>query len=472
MYLTFGGGVTKPIERLLPRFVDSWQISQPLHLRHMALIRDTKIKMRNGYYVHYTYENFAKLVEREITAWDAVAATENNRKKAKTEIPPPGAQPDLDYYGFPRLHASSFYGSENDATLSECVLGTVTQSLPLKNIRTAVNRRGRPVNPNINHGQTEATADAQEPSIIGAEGTTGMNILIPWKRRTNTKLRGEFVSKKMIEKVALPSSLSHMNLQARNKLKGSQLAAIKYACGKAEKEILLRVESGESADAARTSVYAEVDAQHQEMGHLPPSEAMKAFLAGQYDDWRNQYEATARSQSRINKQAAKTFVSPTTYLPSVHAHTQRLLTSATVLLKQNQCGPTNKRAINAQVLHSVDVQTTPLVAAEPTTQPNSGTSRILVRQSRANTKSRRLIHYLPSVLAHTRPYLDPVSFKNRSQRKSQLPSHLADSIVLTQHGSDAPTATVATKRKRDPSDRLPPKSGKWYVMESFPSTNG
>ena len=453
--------MARPIERLIPRFVDSWQISQPLHLRHLALIRDTKIQMRNGYYVHYTYGNFAKLVERGTTPWEAVAAVESNRKKNKTKIPPPGAQAVIDRYGFPKVSTNQFYGSENDATLLSCVQGTVAQPLLLRNILATGTERVRDVDGEMGYGRGNiSTIDSRDGNILRAQSNTEVGALIPKTRRTRMKSGGDFVSNNMIEKVALPPNFSHMNLQARNKLKGSQLAAIRYACGKAEKAIKLRVESGVKPEAARVFVYAEVDAQHQGLGHLPPSEAMKAFLSGQYDDWRSQHEEKAKRQARMNKRTTEKPTSPMQYLPSIYAHTQRLLTSTAVVSEQREPGFKNRIAITAPSLPSVDVQTASPDAAEETSQPTPRTSTQPIHRRGLGAKTRRVVPYLPSIIAHSRPFLDPASFRNRRQRKSQLPSHLANSVVLPHNGSAVPTTTVATKRKREASVQLQPNKKK------------
>jgi len=413
--------------------------------------------MRNGYYVHYTYGNFAKLVERGTTPWDAVAAVENNRKKNKTKIPPPGARAVVDEYGFPKISSTQFYGAENDATLLTCVQGTGAQPLILGNIIPTGTEVFRDVDGEVGYGQGKAsTIGAREGNTVRSESITEVAALIPRTRRRNLKSSGNFVSRGMIEKVALPPNFGHMNLQARNKLKGSQLAAIKYACGKAEKAIKLRVESGEKPDATRAFVYAEIDAQHQGLGHLPPSEAMKAFLAGQYDDWRSQHEEKAKSQARINKRTTEKPTSPMHYLPSMYAHTQRLLTSTAVVSKQREPGHKNKTPVNVQSLPPAGAQTASPVAAKDNLRPTPSISTKPVRGRSLGAKTRRVAPYLPSILAHSRPFIDPASFKNHRQRKSQLPSHLADSVVLPHSMSAVPTTTGATKRKREASVQLQP----------------
>lgn len=414
--------------------------------------------MRNGYYVHYTYGNFAKLVERGTTPWEAVAVVENNRKTKKTKIPPPGAQAVVDEYGFPKLSSDQFYGSENDATLLACVQGTVAQPLLLTNLLATCTERLRDVDGDVGHvrGMVASTTNSGEGNAFRAQSKIEVGASISRTRGRNMKSGEDFVRKSMVEKVALPPNFSHLSLHARDKLKGSQLAAIRYACGKAEKAIKLRIESGEKPDTARVLIYAEVDAQHQGLGHLPPSEAMKAFLAGKYDDWRSQHEEKAKTQARLKKRTMEKPTSAMQYLPSIHAHTQRLLTSTAVVSKRREPGCEIRRAITAPSLPSVDVQTAFPFAAKETSQPTPRNSNQPYHRRLLGVKTRRAVPYLPSILAHSRPFLDPASFKNRRQRKSQLPSHLADSVVLPHKGSAFPSTTVATKRKREVSVQLQP----------------
>lgn len=412
--------------------------------------------MRNGYYVHYTYGNFAKLVERGTTPWEAVAAVENNRKTKKTKIPPPGAQAVVDEYGFPKVPSNQFHGSENDATLLACIQGTVAQPLLLKNILATGTERLRDVHRDVGHdrGMVASTTNSQEGNSLQAHGKIEVGASISRTRGRNMKSAEDFVRKNMVEKVALPHNFSTLGPQDRDKLKGSQLAAIRYACGKVEKAIQLRVENGEKPDIARVLIYAEVDAQHQGLGYVPPSEAMKAFLAGNYDDWRSQLEEKAKDQARVKKRTAGKPTSTMRYLPSIHAHTQRFLTSPAVLSKQREAGHENRIAITAPSLPSVDVQTAFPVAAKENSQPTPRTSKQPNRRRLLGVKTRRAVPYLPSILAHTRPFLDPASFKNRRQRKSQLPRHLADSVVLPHDVSAFPTTTGSIKRKRETSVQL------------------
>lgn len=117
----FGKFMQRPVEYQLARLVDRWQISQPLHLRHLAVLRDTALTRRITHYVHYTYENFKKLVENEDAVWEAVVTITKDDKLGQESAVALDAEPKLDKYGFPDLTTTLFQGRENDATPFQCI---------------------------------------------------------------------------------------------------------------------------------------------------------------------------------------------------------------------------------------------------------------------------------------------------------------------------------------------------------------
>ena len=100
----------RPLENLVGRIVDFWQISQPLHLRHLALVRDAAQVGKTGYYIHYTWDNFNAKVGHQEAAWESV----RTMKEPCTELV-------RDEFGFSVIEASRFCGSMGNANLDECV---------------------------------------------------------------------------------------------------------------------------------------------------------------------------------------------------------------------------------------------------------------------------------------------------------------------------------------------------------------
>ena len=116
-----GDHVKKPLDDYVSRMVDSWQISQPLHLRHLSMVRDTVLKGKTQIYIYYSYENFKRLVEGGTGFWEAVKTVPSEATIGKNIAAALDAKPDVDEYGFPRLEENQFQGDQNDATLKECV---------------------------------------------------------------------------------------------------------------------------------------------------------------------------------------------------------------------------------------------------------------------------------------------------------------------------------------------------------------
>lgn len=97
-----------------------WQLSQPLHLRHLAIIRDAALTAGIPHYVHYSFENFKQLVKDGKASWESVMTVTKNHKDFKTTAAIE-AEPELDENGFPKLSNTLFQGRYNDAGLVECV---------------------------------------------------------------------------------------------------------------------------------------------------------------------------------------------------------------------------------------------------------------------------------------------------------------------------------------------------------------
>ena len=103
--------------------MESWQISQPLHLRHLAILQDTLLKGKSHLHIHFTYENFKNVVESGMGFWDAVKTVPDHLKFGNNTAASLETEPDIDEYGFPKLDDNQFHGPNNDATLAECALG-------------------------------------------------------------------------------------------------------------------------------------------------------------------------------------------------------------------------------------------------------------------------------------------------------------------------------------------------------------
>ncbi|EEP79975.1 predicted protein [Uncinocarpus reesii 1704] len=115
---SLGNFFRRPVESLLSRLVDSWQYTQPLHLRHLALIRDTALRSTTFYFVQYSFRNFAALVNDGQASWEAVGTAV---KKNAGRPPPIDAKAEVDKYGFVIEKCPSNLLRQGNATLQECL---------------------------------------------------------------------------------------------------------------------------------------------------------------------------------------------------------------------------------------------------------------------------------------------------------------------------------------------------------------
>lgn len=110
----------RSLDHQIGRLVELWQASQPLHLRYLAILRDTTLAGRITHYLYYTYDIFKSMVDAGRASWEAVETIHADKTKAEDSDLFIDAVSDLDEYGFPRLEESRFHGQKNNATLAEC----------------------------------------------------------------------------------------------------------------------------------------------------------------------------------------------------------------------------------------------------------------------------------------------------------------------------------------------------------------
>ncbi|KAM0096387.1 hypothetical protein ACP6JD_000148 [Aspergillus fumigatus] len=150
----FGSFFRRPLENTLARLVECWQLSQPLHLRHLAIVRDTALEKTITHYIHYSTANFQKLVDAGEASWEAVEFVPRNTKAEKISVPPIDAVPDLDENGLPKAVPTKELVKNGNASLLAGILtvnpadynctGNDPMPLRLKDNSYGMNRVGRP----------------------------------------------------------------------------------------------------------------------------------------------------------------------------------------------------------------------------------------------------------------------------------------------------------------------------------------
>lgn len=355
------------------RHVDHWQSSQPLHLRHLAIIRDTALVGKAPHYIHYTYENFKSLVDKGMASWDAVATNSYAAKnKARKTIPPPEAQADLDEYGFPKLSFQVFQGAENGATLGECVQAVSSQTLGLSRGGKAPRGRARKdlgnameIYKSVKSGRTDARtpgqAITQGPADSGSIGPS--TTAAKQQESVSSKIESQYSGKKKgrprkVQRLGLPTNFDKLSTKKKNDLMRLQRYGIKYASERAEEDIALRVADGLDINKARELVLAEVDAQCIRSEERPISSAIVAYLGLPQP------------------------LPP--YLPSIAAHTLRYY-------------PTEQ---------SVDEIALVTAKRQRGRKPQNGEvlATTITKSKSGPVRKKQDFQYLPSIAAHTFPY--------------------------------------------------------------------
>ncbi|KAL1302957.1 hypothetical protein AAFC00_003275 [Neodothiora populina] len=101
----------RPLDELLGRLTDVWRISQPPHLRHLSVIRDTAFINRASHYQFRSFEHFKKLVEAGEVTWEAIGIKSSDIESEKA---------DLDQWGFPRVQPALMFGHDGTANMAVC----------------------------------------------------------------------------------------------------------------------------------------------------------------------------------------------------------------------------------------------------------------------------------------------------------------------------------------------------------------
>ncbi|RAR07213.1 tfiiic transcription initiation factor complex subunits protein [Stemphylium lycopersici] len=106
----------RPMESYFSRITNDWEKTQPIHLRHLAVIRDQGVTKEKKFlhYVYRTYANFEKAVELEYAHWGGVADLDSNEP-----FDPSRNHAMLDPWGFPIVKPGDLVRGSGSATLSE-----------------------------------------------------------------------------------------------------------------------------------------------------------------------------------------------------------------------------------------------------------------------------------------------------------------------------------------------------------------
>lgn len=117
----------------MSRLTDCWQISQPLHLRHLAILRDQDIEKTIIFYRNFSQRNFAERVKAGEASWEAVELSASSQKKSNLKVPGVEATAELDQYGFPLTGPPKGLCRNGEASLYEALLACGPRDYKLTN---------------------------------------------------------------------------------------------------------------------------------------------------------------------------------------------------------------------------------------------------------------------------------------------------------------------------------------------------
>ncbi|MCJ1376915.1 hypothetical protein MMC17_000005 [Xylographa soralifera] len=368
----------RPIESLLARLVEVWQLSQPLHLRHLAILRDTTLRGKTQHYVYYGYGVFKSLVDAGKASWEAVETVKVNNPKDQVLNAAPDAIPDVDEYGFPKLDKARFQGRDNNATLAGSLAAAkitefrVTASdasiTRLKDGRYTINRGSFHV-PRMLKSNRPSIGQGDNKDVIFSDAKRR-------KGRTDEKkvtkdpnqLEDSEIARRprgrprKHPKVGLPENASGLTLKQLHVIKASQRAAMEYERTKITNKIASRVELGEEEADLTEYVPAEVTARDKINPDPALSEAVESLAS------------TARKRKRPTTEG-KSHISAT-HVPSVLAYSSLIPNPS-------------------EIKNSVSILP-PFTALEPSIRPWKKVKFTLTKDNEEISPP-----YLPSMLAHS-----------------------------------------------------------------------
>lgn len=263
--ILFGHEYKKPIESYTSRLVDAWQLSQPLHLRHLAVVRDTVLRGKSPVYIHYTFHHFRSLTDQGLASWDAVTTLSSDSRHSELDV---DALHQLDEYGFPVLDSSAFQGSNNDATLSECA-GRYPQS----------KYKVGEAQPGVGRPPVQKRTQRKQILRIEAEASEPIDETLI---KRDTVVRGGRGRPRKHANFEVPPNLATMPMKEIRKVYNSQRMAGQYQQKKLANEIDRRIGLGQNASDVAKEVLQESDDIVRTTGTNPIDPHARAYILQKY----------------------------------------------------------------------------------------------------------------------------------------------------------------------------------------------
>ena len=316
-----------------------------MHLRHLAIVRDTLLKGKSPIFVYFTFKNYKKLVDEGKGFWEAVATVSDSAKGEKHLAASLSTLPDLDKFGFPKLEATQFLGQRNDASPQECAL-----ALNVKRFRVGT---GEPILSRMQDGTyseicySDSFAITHHRIVIKYERSYGGG-LTPALRQPDSNIPAlpetEKPTRQIVRKsrkgekpmgrprkylkAGIPDNVHTLKPDELKRIRDSQEMAAKYERSRLEQEIKDRIEEGEDPATVTHQLLAAVDELRKRHDQGPFPAASRAKILHEYaggpvpDSFNDDNEHWASRLINSNKKRNKFVNSPvqTPYWPSIAAH--------------------------------------------------------------------------------------------------------------------------------------------------------
>ena len=416
----FGELYKKPTENHLARLVDAWQVSQPLHLRHLAVLRDTLLRGKSPVYIHYSYGNFKKLVDNGEASWAAVTTVLSTARKGQDIVAALDAQPDLDEHGFHQLHASEFHGPQNDATLVECASIIKMVSKTMYALDHPAEISDGPSAPKPSTGRHESgpffrshPTRAAQPRLFSEapgepkdEDIESVEIAAPSKSSTIVRKGGGRPRK--YPRTGVPSNLAAMSFNQLKRLQISRRMAEKYQKKKILTEIDRRVDLGESRIDVTQEVLKETDSLNLVNHQDPTNPSVRAQVLHEYAG--GPIPEPSELDLALTRLTGSTVSVPTkkgkekksisrilraSYWPPVAAHTPSVHSNSSAITPD---GNPHNSMPNAVGLES-------RTRRQSLSPPEDSSPKRSKRPKKQGSCKQSVFQYLPSIYAHSGSFL-------------------------------------------------------------------
>ncbi|KAL8996491.1 MAG: hypothetical protein Q9169_004000 [Polycauliona sp. 2 TL-2023] len=429
---SMGSFIGRPVEYHISRLVEMWQVSQPLHLRHLSIIRDSAMTNGIPHYIHYSYENFKRMVEQGKAAWELVMTITKEHVQLK-DVAAIEAQPDLDDGGFPKIAVASFQGRHRDASLPDCSRAVDI----IEPLLTAGDPRVVHVKGNEWTLKNDIAQSRSQPRRRSTQATTQGHVRSKRPREPNaepnlvvTYNRGRGRVRK-IQAEGFPHGFGQWSVAEKTKFLKSQLAAKLYKMKKFVEEIEKRVKNGADRFEATASVFVLAVKQYRSLGLEPPWDMMDKLKSDTIAPYLLALKGVAQ-QCSLNKtvKRGRNVSEAVTLWPSSASHSrplreiewqnvERLLRSRIQIVQDvpiEQSIPPLRSSIHMDTEQHVaqtnkETSTTPSKAKRDNVLSRAKVktaqhSKLLKHQSQSSAQiEKAATRYFPSVVAHTRSLL-------------------------------------------------------------------